>query len=128
MKARIIDTCFYNKTRLAVGEIVEIVPNMETDAEGIWNAPAGKLFLCKKQDGTFAYSLPQDLQFLSEEMSDTDWSEFRREAAKDILAGILSNPNDIEESGKPIRSIEGLVDAAVTITDLLIERLKNGTR
>lgn len=57
-----------------------------------------------------------------------DWELFRAEAAKDILAGILSNPNDIEESGKPIRSIEGLVDAAVTITDLLIERLKNGTR
>ena len=90
MKAKIIDTCFYNKTRLTIGEIVEIVPGMETDAEGIWNAPAGKLFLCKKQDGTFAYSLPQDLQLLPEESNDADWSAFRREAAKDLLCAVLS--------------------------------------
>ena len=50
MKAKIISKNFY-APQLEEGEIVTIVPGMETDAEGIWNVPAGKLFLCKKGDG-----------------------------------------------------------------------------
>ena len=119
MKAKVIDTCYYNKTRLTIGEIVEIVPGMETDSEGIWNAPAGKLFLCKKKDGTFAYSTPQDLQLLQEESNDTDWSAFRREAAKDILCAIISttvgaNPKD--------------VTMAIEIADELIKQLREGEK
>ena len=64
------------------------------------------------------------LQFLPKEMSDTDWSEFRRETAKDILSAILSNPEGIEADGKPITSFEDLIDAAINTADLLIEKLR----
>lgn len=120
MKAKVIDTCYYNKTRLTIGEIVEIVPGMETDSEGIWNAPAGKLFLCKKKDGTFAYSTPQDLQLLIEESNDTDWSAFRREAAKDILAGMMAHPRVTYGEF----TAESLCKNAILFADELIKRLK----
>ncbi len=124
MKAKVIDICYYNKTRLTIGEIVEIVPGMETDSEGIWNAPAGKLFLCKKKDGTFAYSTPQDLQLLLEESNDTDWSAFRRDAAKEILAGMLSHQRILyDESLRPEH-----VRMAISYTDELIKQLRENEK
>lgn len=121
MKAKVIDTCYYNKTRLTIGEIVEIVPGMETDSEGIWNAPAGKLFLCKKKDGTFAYSTPQDLQLLLEESNDTDWSAFRRDAAKAAMLGILAGR-------KSHQGIQETAEWAVAYADELIKQLKEGEK
>lgn len=66
MKAKIIRDSIYTPD-LEVGEIVEIVPGMETDSEGIFNIPGGKLFLCKKSDGTFAYEFPSNLQIVAED-------------------------------------------------------------
>ncbi len=66
MKAKIIRDSNYTPD-LEVGEIVEIVPGMETDSEGIFNIPGGKLFLCKKSDGTFAYEFPSNLQIVAED-------------------------------------------------------------
>lgn len=93
MKAKITNECFYSPT-LKIGETVEIVPGMETDAEGIWNVPMGRLFLCKKEDGTFAYTTPANIQLLPGEDDTFDWASFRREAAKDAMCGILSAGND----------------------------------
>ena len=130
MKAKIIDTCFYNKTRLTIGEIVEIVPGMETDAEGIWNAPAGKLFLCKKQDGTFAYSLPQDLQLLPEGSNDANWSAFRREAAKDILCSLLGRVEriytSVKSEGSRVTDHRDFIRVAIEDADELIKQLREG--
>lgn len=50
MKARVKET--YYTSAFNEGEIVEIIPNMEADAADVFNVPAGKCFLCKKEDGT----------------------------------------------------------------------------
>lgn len=107
---------------LQIGEFVEIIPGMETDAEGIWNAPVGKLVLCKKEDGTFTYVSMLDMEIV--EYDTVDWSSFRRETAKDILTGMLSNPEKISIRGERLATIEGFVNAAIEITDELIKQLK----
>lgn len=53
-----------------------------------------------------------------------DWQAFRREAAKDILAGMLSNPERIHIDNKRLRTIEGFANSAVIIADELIRQLK----
>ena len=55
---------------------------------------------------------------------ETDWSSFRREAAKDILAGMMSNPEKISIRGVRLATIDGYVCAAIEITDELIRQLK----
>lgn len=54
----------------------------------------------------------------------SDWSSFRREAAKDILAGMLSNPGSINVENKRPQTIEGFVNSAVMIADELIKQLQ----
>ena len=63
---------------------------------------------------------PDDLEFAPE----FDWQAFRREAAKDILAGMLSNPGSINIENKRLQTIEGFVDGAIMIVDCLIEKLQ----
>jgi len=119
MKAKVIDTHIYQS--LDIGEIVEIIPGMEADSSLVWNAPNGRVFLCKRSDGTFEYALPGCLQILPEEQGDgIDWSAFRREAAKDILAGAMSGQNTDRLSGQQI------VTAAINFADELIRQLKEG--
>lgn len=115
MKARITHTGHYTPN-LKLDEIVEIVPGMETDAEGIWNAPAGKLVLCRKENGTFCYASMRDMQIV--DYDTTDWASFRREAAKDILAGWYSNPDSNE------KSFEQMAKMAIEQADELIKQLK----
>lgn len=55
---------------------------------------------------------------------DWDWEKFRRGAAKDILAGMLLNPEEIRIQGKQLATVEGFVNAAIVITDELIKQLK----
>ena len=120
MKARILRTNYYTP-KLSEGEIVEIIPGMETDAEGIWNAPTGKLVLCRKEDNTFTYASPLDMEII--EYDTVDWSAFRREAAKDILAGFAGSvmrDDDILED----KTVKDLVKTAVVWADSLIKQLK----
>ena len=49
---------------------------------------------------------------------------FRREAAKDLLAGMLSNSEHIYIDNKKLITIEGYVDGAIRIADTLIAKLK----
>ena len=112
MKAKIINKNPY-APQLEEGEIITIVPGMETDAEGIWNAPAGKLFLCRKEDGTFAYTTPRDLQILPDASDDVDWAAFRRETAKGILCAMVAkNGGDVH------------MERCLSLADKLIEKLK----
>ena len=58
-----------------------------------------------------------------------DWKSFRRDAAKDILAGILANPNDFkDQDNKPIRTFDEYVDAAINSADMLIAKLREGEK
>ena len=118
MKAKIIREP-YRLANLNIGDIVEIIPGMETDAEGIWNVPAGKLVLCKKEDGTYSYSSLCDMEIIDESPS-IDWDTFRREAAKDILCAIVAN-NNLGYYGD---SNTRIVASAIAITDELIKQLK----
>ena len=117
MKAKIINKNPY-APQLEEGEIVSIVPGMETDAEGIWNIPAGKLFLCRKEDGTFAYTTPRNLQILPDAEDEALWKTFRMEAAKEAMASLIG-----------LRgfnySCEAIANRAIAYTDELIKHLKN---
>lgn len=95
MKARIIKKNYY-APKLSVGDIIEIIPGMETDAESIWNAPAGKLALCRKKDGTCCYASMLDMEIV--EYDTVDWSSFRREAAKDFVCALLQDGPRNEET------------------------------
>lgn len=114
MKARILRTNYYTP-KLSEGEIVEIIPGMETDAEGIWNAPAGKLVLCRKEDNTFTYASPLDMEII--EYDTVDWSSFRREAAKDILPAVIAKKSSMCSHGEVVKE-------AIEFADELIKQLK----
>lgn len=58
------------------------------------------------------------------DLDNFDWQSFRREAAKDILAGMLSNPGSINVENKRLQTIEGFVNGAVMIADELIKQLQ----
>lgn len=55
---------------------------------------------------------------------DWDWEKFRREAAKDILTGILSNPIQMCVGDKPIKTVNDYLNISIELTDELIKRLK----
>lgn len=55
---------------------------------------------------------------------DWDWEKFRREAAKDILTGILSNPIQMTVGDKPIKTVNDYLNISIELTDELIKRLK----
>lgn len=112
MKAKVIREP-YHLTNLNIGDIVEIIPGMETDAEGIWNVSAGKLVLCKKEDGTFTYASLLDMEIIDD--NHVDWEAFRREAAKDIFCAMIHHKN----STCPI-----VISVAIDTADELIKQLK----
>lgn len=110
----------YPMANLKIGDVVEIVPGMETDAEGVWNVPAGKLVLCKKEDGTFTYASLLDMEIVDESPT-VDWSAFRREAAKDILPAVITKKSSM-------CAYNDVVKEAITFADVLIKQLKEGQR
>lgn len=55
---------------------------------------------------------------------DWDWEKFRRDAAKDILTGILSNPIQMTVGDKPIKTVNDYLNISIELTDELIKRLK----
>ncbi len=112
MKAKVIKEP-YRLANLNIGDIVEIIPGMETDAESIWNVSAGKLVLCKKEDGTFTYASLLDMEII--DYNSIDWDIFRKEAAKDILVALCTTLTVNMEEG---------VRQAINIADELIKQLK----
>lgn len=121
MKAKVIRKP-YCLANLNIGDIVEIIPGMETDADSIWNVPAGKLVLCKKEDGTFTYASLLDMEIV--DYYSIDWEAFRREAAKEILANMLSCPTTMNLGEKAIKTVGDYVSFAIGLTDELIKQLK----
>lgn len=53
-----------------------------------------------------------------------DWETFRREAAKDILANMMSCPTTMNLGDKVIKTVGDYVSFAVGLADELIKRLK----
>lgn len=89
MKARVIST--YYTSSLKEGEIVEIIPNKEADAADVFNVPAGKCFLCKKEDGTLKYIIATNLQLLSSEDDPDYWTRLEHKAAIAAMQALLSS-------------------------------------
>lgn len=129
MKARVIEETPYSPN-LKVGMVVEIVPGMETDSEGIWNIPAGRLFLCRTEDGHQVYMLPSCLQVQMGEQEDSV-SEFRKEATLRFASAILSNPRWCEHFEASSRFLQfeaayfkaNVIGNAISYADALIEAL-----
>jgi hypothetical protein len=111
MKAKVIYKDYYTPD-FEVGEVVEIMKGMETDTADIWNAPIGKAWLCKKQDGTFGYNIPLNLQII--EAEEEHWQDVRERAAIAALGGLLANTNLVSE----------VIKVAVNYANALVERLK----
>ena len=117
MKAKVTNT-HIRTPLLNVGDVVEIIPGMETDAEGIWNAPAGKLVLCKKEDGHCCYASMLDMEII--EYSSVDWGKFRREAAKDAMCAMIGMGRDDGYKYSP----HEVAHYAIVYADELIKQLK----
>ena len=112
MKAKVIKEP-YRMANLKIGDIVEIIPGMETDADGIWNVPAGKLVLCKKEDNTFFYASLCDMEIV--EYDTVDWEAFRREVAKDFTVALVSSSSGLNPK---------TIAYAIEMADELIKQLK----
>lgn len=90
-------------------------------------APYAKVTLDVCDDRGTPYEVDfEDVELINDDETkcDTDWASLRREAAKDILAGMMSNPEEISIQGKRLATIEGVVNAAIETTDELIRQLK----
>ena len=57
-----------------------------------------------------------------------DWSSFRREAAKDILANMLSCPTTMNLGEKAIKTVGDYVSFAIGLADELIKQLRDGKK
>lgn len=67
---------------------------------------------------------PEDAWKHLYEQADWTWEKFRREAAKDILANIMSCPATMNLGDKTIKTVGDYVSFAVGLADELIKRLK----
>lgn len=121
MKARVIST--YYTSSFKEGEIVEIIPNMEADAADVFNVPAGKCFLCKKEDSTLEYIIATDLQLLSSEDDPDYWTKLEHQYAGMAMQGILSNPAFPEHSQEGYYK-KNVVDNAYEYAHALVEKMK----
>ena len=122
MKARVKAT--YYTSSFKEGEIVEIIPNMEADAADVFNVPAGKCFLCKKEDGTLKYIIATNLQLLSSDDKPDYWTRLEHQYAGMAMQGILSNPeSELDYKGDDTLP-QALAGCAAKLATALVEKLK----
>lgn len=124
MKARVIST--YYTPSLKEGEIVEIISNMEADAADVFNVPAGKCFLCKKEDGTLRYIIATNLRLLSSKDDPDYWTRLEHQYAGMAMQGILSNANHALWDRE--NNAEGIAKSAMAIAHALVEKYKKEER
>ena len=120
MKARVKST--YYTSAFNEGEIVEIIPNMEADAADVFNVPAGKCFLCKKEDGTLKYIIATNLQLLSSDDNPDYWTRLEHQYAGMAMQGMLANANHYLWERK--QNYESLVANAAELAHALMEKYK----
>ena len=116
MKVRLLNN--YLCKDIPVGTILEVIPGMNVDSEGIFNIPGGMCYLCKKQDGGLKYILAQNVEIV--DASNIDWEHVRIQAAIAALQGLASNPHDKYVDA----SMETLAQWSIGASDALIEELK----
>jgi hypothetical protein len=132
MKAKVIDKDYYTPD-FEVGEVVEIMKGMETNTADIWNAPIGKAWLCKKQDGTFRYNIPLNLQII--EAEEEHWQNVRERAAIAAMQGTITILGSSDRYAFRDVVVEGyrgnektypkeIAQFAIACADALIEELK----
>lgn len=130
MKARVKAT--YYTSAFNEGEIVEIIPNMEADAADVFNVPAGKCFLCKKEDGTLKYIIATNLQLLSSEDDPDYWARLEHQAAIAAMQGMLNNSLLITGLLKVNKSHEDIVTevtgTAIRYAHALVEKYKENEK
>lgn len=124
MKARVKAT--YYTSAFNEGEIVEIIPNMESDAADVFNVPAGKCFLCKKEDGTLKYIIATNLQLLASEYNPDYWTRLEHQYAGIAMQGILSNANHALWDRE--NNAEGIAKSASAIAHAIVEKYKKEER
>ena len=122
MKARVKST--YYTSAFNEGEIVEIIPNMEADAADVFNVPAGKCFLCKKEDGTLKYTIATNLQLLASEDDPDYWTRLEHQAAIAAMQGMCANPQDYEKSWNVMAGYAA--DAAHALVEKYKKEANNG--
>lgn len=113
MKARVKTT--YYASSFTEGEIVEIIPNMEADAADVFNIPAGKCYLCKKEDGSLKYIIATNLELLQEESTAPDyWEKLLHQYAGMAMQEMITSN----------MSADDIAYYAVKYATALVEKLK----
>ena len=127
MKARVKAT--YYTSAFNEGEIVEIIPNMEADAADVFNVPAGKCFLCKKEDGALKYIIATNLQLLASEDNPDYWTRLEHQYAGMAMRGICANYTEFtKDNDGTLSNTEMIVENARLIAHALVEKYKKEER
>lgn len=117
----------WNNNYCPVGEIltdteVEVVEGMETDADGVYNAPYGMCYLCRLESGEHVY-IPATYLQITDMSKTVDWEQRRYEIAWSAMQGIISG-RDAFAIGTAIPDFSKQVaKSAVIFADDLIAEL-----
>lgn len=114
MKAKLKVSWDFDRTEIEKGTEVTIIKGMETDAEGVLNAPYGMCYLCELE-GVMSY-VPA-IYLTITDWDNTDWEQRRYEIAKEAMLHMIDP--------KMLTQKYGLVAVnAVEFADSLIAELK----
>ncbi len=123
MKAKVLHNIY--SQGLEEGTIVEIVPGMEADGADVFNAPIGKCYLCRAEDGSNHYVSAISLQML--EKDEEDWNKVRIQAAISALPKCIDTVETVLMGGGRIEA-KNLPDQVAICccqyADALVERLQ----
>ena len=97
MKAKLKVSWDFDKTEIEKGTEVTIIKGMETDTEGVLNAPYGMCYLCEL-DGVMFY-VPA-IYLTITDWDNTDWEQRRYEIAKECVAVLMSGEITLEDAAK----------------------------
>ena len=111
MKAKLRKSWSWYDKSIEEGTEVKIIKGMETDAEGVFNAPYGMCYLCEL-DGVMSY-VPATCLTITD-WDNIDWEQRRYEIAKECVAVLMNGEMSLEDAAK----------VSVEQADALITELK----
>lgn len=114
MKVKLINNFLYKD--IPVDTLLDTIPGMEVDSEGIFNIPGGMCYLCKTPRGSLKYVLATSVEIV--DASNIDWEQIRVQASISAMQGLFAS-----KDFNPYK--DDVVDIAITYADSLIEKLKN---
>lgn len=118
MKAEVINNNTHYASGIEPGTIVTIVEGMQADGADVFNAPIGKCYLCRTDDGHQKYVAATLLKIID---TDNEWRDIRRQYAAMFVQGMLANS---DERMSCDTSDENLAKGCVKLAEALIEELK----